>query len=462
MSIRTLVIWSIIAGLLGGGALILRSQQASSVRDQPVEWTSLQFDPASIVSMSFGPPDLEVQIERSPDRIDEWVGTWSTDAGDQRWGVSSTRVRAALRTLATSRVRLSEDQLVESGSGIELQSRDGSSIRLTAGPDRAGGRAPIRLEQRDESGAIARVLDGWVESGFFEAFTFEKALAWRDPRLFDLALPSVSAVDVRAGEFRTRAELVGARWMITAPYTIHADRDSIESLLRTMITMEAAGFEEGPTDDSTTGLSTPIAVIGIQTSNAGYSLELGQQADLSGETLYARFSREQQSTLLRLPISSLTKLTAYPDAYIASIAYPGARTSISGVRVLGREGRVRFEAARDQGSWLSRGTTLDTLTSDSISRLLSVFTQANARATRVIGPETELPRVIAGVELVDSAGEELGSYQIALEQTQDGISLLVAQALGDDQRVVWAYVGDEAQATATWLTLSAGRPTESN
>lgn len=462
MSIRTLVIWCIIAGLLGGGALILRNQQTNSVQAQPAEWANLQFDPASIVSIAFGPIDMDVQIERAPDRIDEWVGTWSTDAGSQDWGVSATRVRGALRTLATTRVRLSENQLVESGSGIEMRSRDGSSIRLIAGPDRSGGRALIRLEERDESGAIARVLDGWVESGIFDAFTYGNALTWRDPKLMDVAMPSVVSVDVIAGVNRTRVEQIGARWMITAPYTIHADRDAVESLLKKMISVEASGFEDVALDETTTGLSSPIAMIEMRTSDATYTLELGQQADLSGDSIYARISQNNQPTLIRVPVSAFSKLTAYPDAYIARIAYPGARTSISGVRVLGREGRTRFEAVRDQGAWQSDGSQVDTLTSDAIIRLLTVLTQTDARATRVIGPDTDFPRVIASVVLVDRDGEELGVYQIAMEQTLDGISLLVAQGMGDDQRAVWAYVGEDAQATATWLTLSAGRPLKSN
>jgi len=56
----------------------------------------------------------------------------------------------------------------------------------------------------------------------------------------------------------------------------------------------------------------------------------------------------------------------------------------------------------------------------------------------------------------------LGSYDIALEQGSAGMQLLVMRTLGDGRRVVWAYSGDDAQATGTWLTIAASRRTSSN
>ena len=462
MSLRTLLIWCIIAGFLGGGALLLRQQHAESARSQPVEWARLQFDPASIVSLEMGPADLGVVIERSETQIDEWTGTWSSDAGTQSWGVSPTRVRGALRTLATTRVRLSENRLVESDGGIRLSSRDGSEITVSFGTDRAGGRSPIRLEQRDESGAIERVLDGWVESRILDAFTFDNALDWRDPKLMNIALSSVQNIRVSAGEHSMQAELIGTRWMITDPFSLHADRDRVESLIRTMTMMEASDFIDTPIDESTTGLGAPIAKIDIETEDHAYSISLGQQADLSAEQLYANFSRDGLDTVITVPVASLSKLTAYPDAYIASIAHPNAQTSVSALRVFGRDDVVRFESVRDQGEWQVAGSPVDTITKDAIGRLITLLSSTDATAARVIGPETAFPRVIAGVALVDQQGEVLGSYDIALEQTDEGISLLVAQPLDEGRRVVWAYVGENAQATATWLTLSAGRPVSSN
>jgi hypothetical protein len=105
---------------------------------------------------------------------------------------------------------------------------------------------------------------------------------------------------------------------------------------------------------------------------------------------------------------------------------------------------------------------VDTLTSDSITRLITLITQTKANAVRVLSNDLDLPREIAGVVLVNASGQELGSYLIAMEQSDQGIRLLVAQDLENDQRVVWAYLGEDAQATATWLTLTAGRPIPSN
>jgi hypothetical protein len=462
MSMRTLIIWCIIAGFLGGGALILRQQHTERVRTQPVEWASLQFDPASIITIRMGVPDQGVRIERHPERIDEWTGTWTTIAGDQSWRVSANRVRGAIRTFATVRVRLSDERLVDSGSEIVLGSRDGAALSVLVGQDRSGGRAPIRVEQRDESGAIERVLDGWIESTMIDAFDANQTLAWRDPKLMDFALPSVQRVRVRAGEHMTEAQLVGSRWMLTTPFFLHADRERVETLIRTMSSMQASSFVDSIPDESTTGLASPIAEIEIETGDATYAITLGQQADLSAETLYAKFTRADQSTIITVPIASLSKLTAYPDAYIASIANPTPQTSISAVRVLGREGRVRFESVRNLGEWSQGGTRVDTLTSDSITRLITLITQTKANAVRVLSNDLDLPREIAGVVLVNASGQELGSYLIAMEQSDQGIRLLVAQDLENDQRVVWAYLGEDAQATATWLTLTAGRPIPSN
>lgn len=437
---------------------MLRNQKAHAVTAQPSEWGALEFDPATITQIELGVPDQGAKIARDPERLDEWTGTWTTIAGDRTWGVSSNRVRGALRALSTTRVRLSNEQLVESGTPIALTARDGSSLVISVSPDRSGGRAPVRVEQRDESGAISRVLDGWVDSATVDAFQAPLTLAWRDEHLIRVPLPSVRSLSVSAGRHETELTLDGPRWMVTGPFTLPADREQAETLARTLINMQATEFIDAPLDDSTTGLGSPIAQITMRTGNDTFSIELGQQADLSAETLYARFTRAEQSTLIRVPIASLSKLTAYPDAYISPVANPIAQTDISAVRVLGLGGDPRFESLREQGQWVSQGEPVDTLNADAIRRLLNLLTLTRANAIRVLSEDTQLPRRIAGVTLLDRDGNDLGNYSVGMEESEQGIRLLVLQTLETGQQVVWAYLGEEAQATATWLTLSAGRP----
>ncbi len=343
MSMRTILIWCIIAGFLGGGALIIRNQESAANQSQPTEWASLQFDPATIVSIQFGPADGDVHIERSEDQIDTWIGTWSSDAGEQRWPVLSTRVRGALRTLATTRVRLSDEQLVEGKEEIRLVSRNGAVTTIHQSTDRSGGRAPVRIETRDESGALARVLDGWIELGKLDVFVSGNTLDWRDPKLLNTSLASISSVDVGAGSFATTLMFDGTHWLITQPFQMHADRGRVETLIRTMTSLQAKRFIDDEIDLQESGLDAPIASIQLVSDGETYTLDIGQQADLSAESLYARFSQGDQQTIITIPTSSLSKLTAVPDAYVSPIANMYPQTSISGVRVFDREQRIRFE-----------------------------------------------------------------------------------------------------------------------
>lgn len=462
MSLRTLLIWCIIAGLLGGAAVVLRNQHAKTVRSQEILWGGLQFDPASVVTFRVESETGGVEIVRDADSVDEWDGRWELGNGSQGWGVTSTRVRGALRTLSTTQIRLSDEVLVEDGTRVELRSRSGSVVELLIGNDRSGGRSPVRVQQRDESGAIERVLNGWMEAGTARALTPENTLGWRDTRLMSVAMSSITGVRVRAGQYETRIELRDARWEITEPIRIHAERERVEELLRTVLALRAEGFVDGAVDPETSGLGSPIAVIRVDTRDGTYRLSVGQVADIGSDRLYASFARDGSETLIRIPLSSLSKLTAVPDAYVANHASELAQTRIQGLRVLGRDGGVRFESVRDSGEWVSGGERVDSITRMAIDRLLRLLVQTPSDAVRLLDPGAEMPRAISGVVFVDAQGDPIGTYDIALEQGDQGMRLLVSRSLNGGKRVVWAYNGEDAQATGTWLTLTSGRASESN
>lgn len=461
MSLRTILIWCIIAGLLGGAAVFIRDRSAAASATIEVRWAGLEFDPAGVTMLRIASGDDSAVIERDPQSVGAWQGRWDIRDESTAWSITPTRVRGALRMLSTGQVRLSEEPLVDSGTLVELTLRDGSGVELTIGTDRSGGRAPARITRRDESGAIERVQHGWMESGIADALNAQSTLAWRDTSLITAAMSSVTGVAVTAGPYASELRLVGSRWRLVEPIEVHANRERTETLIRTVLGLKAEGFVEQAIDQAASGLDRPLAEIRLTTRDGVYTLRIGQAADVGGDSLYAEFSTGDSSTLIRVATSSLSKLTAAPDAYVGTVASAGASTDVSGVRVLGRGGDVRFEAVRDAGAWMSSGERVDTINENAIARLVRQLHQAEADAVRVIDAE-QMPRAIAGLVLVDSRGEQIDAFDVAIEQSEQGIRLLVSRDLGDERRVVWAYVGEEAQATGTWLTLTAGRPAASN
>ncbi|MFG0314708.1 MAG: DUF4340 domain-containing protein [Phycisphaerales bacterium] len=458
MSLRTLLIWCIIAGLLGGAAIILREQHAKSVQSGVVEWGGLQFDPAAVTRLEIESGAGHAVLERDADSIDAWGGSWSIGDAAQRWAIASTRIRGALRTLSTGQIRLSDEQLVEDGTRLTLRSRDESSVELLIGDDRSGGRTPVRVEQRDESGAIERVLDGWMESGIADTLTVRNTLAWRDERLMSIAMSAVDGVRIQAAPYETRLGLSGTQWRITDPIAVRAERERVEGLIRSLVALRAGAFVDRAIDPETSGLSSPLAEIELRSGADEYRLVVGKAADVGGDSLYASFSRNDAETLIQIPTTSLSKLTAVPDAYVSTRASGVSQTRVRGVRVLGKDGGVRFETVLDDGSWVQDGTRVDTLSERSVQRLLGLLTQTSSDAVRVLEDASALPKVIAGIEIVDEVGERLGRYDVSLEPSDQGMRLLVSSELDGGRRVVWAYVGEDAQATGTWLTLTAGRP----
>ncbi|HCT45108.1 MAG: hypothetical protein CMJ35_01510 [Phycisphaerae bacterium] len=460
MSIRTLLIWIIIAGMLGGAAVFVRQKHIAALGEQEVVWVGLEFDPAGVISLSVEGEGGSVEIQRDADSIDQWRGAWSNGVS---WGLASNRVRAGLRSLATARVRLSDEAVMNSPDRTTtVRSRDGSIITLSIGSDRLGGRVPVRVEQRDESGAIERVVDGWLDTALVDSFTSDVVLGWRDDRLFDMAASSVSQLRLSADKHAVSLLRTPNGWVIDDPIEVHANREKVDELVRSLLSVQAQRFIDEEIDEATSGLSKPLARIMVGDEASGSSLTIGTRADINADTLYARFEQGGHSTLITVSTDALTKLTAYPDAYVSKTAGGFGLTSVRSVRVLGRDDVMKLDAVRNGATWLIADQEADTLTNESIDRLLSILLLQPAFGVRLVDASFELPKIIAGVELLDANGAPLGEYDIALEQAADGLRLLVIGDLGDGRRVVWGYRGDDAQATGTWLTIAASRPTPKN
>jgi hypothetical protein len=458
MSLRTLFIWIIIAGMLGGAAVLVRQRAVRSNLQQEIVWVGLDFDPASTVSLRIERAGEDATLTRDTETIDRWVGSWDEGRGTETWAISATRVRGALRALATARVRLGDDDLIADESGvITLVGRSGAKTTVQLGSGRSGGRTPVRVERRDEFGAVERLITGWLESSVPDALTLESVRSWREQRLLNLAASSVTRVGLGAGANAVTLERRSGGWWITDPIELHADQAAVDALVPSLLAIEAQRFVEGEIDDATTGLGSPLATIVIGDGDSMSTLQVGGRADVGGDTMYARFTGSDRSALITVSTDALAKLTAVADAYVSKLAGPFATTAVRTVSVRGRDGQERLRTDRDGSQWRIGDRNADTLTNESIDRLVSILLRQAAIGVLLIGADIELPNPIAGVELLDRSGQALGSYDIALEQGADGLRLLVIHDLADGRRVVWAYAGDEAAATGTWLTVAASR-----
>ena len=464
MSLKTLAIWIILAGLLGGVALLLRQQQVSAQQHREIEWVNFEIDPASITSVELTRGTAKASLVRSETVVDQWVGHWEDGNQIASWPVSATRIRGALRQLATTRLRLTEETLFDdSEDEISLISRTGTKTTLKIGSDRSGGRAPARLEQWDESGAVDRVVSGWIETKVVDSLTPAISSGWRDEQLLQRPLSTVRYVRLQAGEYLVELTRGTQGWQIDEPIEVHANQTSVESLIKSLLALKATQFVDDPAvDDRTAGLDAPLAFIELGDEQNRASLTVGTRADVGGDQLYARVSTGENKALITLPTESLSKLTAVADAYVSEHPAGYATTSVREVQVLGRDGQTRLTAQRDGADWDVDGRRADSLTKESIDRLLTLLLQRPADAVRLADQSVEIPNPIGSVALHDRLGEELGQYDVALEQSQAGMRLLVITPLNDGRRAIWSFLGDEAQATGTWLTLSAGRRVQSS
>lgn len=458
MSIRTLLIWIIIAGILGAGVLVTRAQQQASRDAQPASSTrTIGFDPVSISAIERLVDDQREILERDPTRLEQWSVHWAQGGMDHRWAVQSNKAKGALRMLSTARIQtLEDDQLNTIGGELLLRQTDGSSIRIEFDSTSSGGFNTIRIEHRDTQGVATARWFGRIQRRVYDALISTNLRQWRSKQLFELPNSSIRRVELEAGGLSLVLARTSSGWIIQEPFAIHGDTQTIENLIKVLGSLQANGFVDDPVDQSTTGLGSPIAKIRLASESRNPSLTIGTRADVGGSSVYGQVETEMGSALVTLKTDQLAKLTAAAEPYIARTPSSATLGSVVGIQINGRDARLRFQAKRELGKWTIGETQADSVNRDAIDRLIGLLLHEPATVVNVIDADSAIEPV-GSVALIGADGRSLDELGFAIDSTPSGMRLLLIHQLDDARQVIWGTVSDDAAATGAWLTAVAGK-----
>ena len=458
MSIRTLLIWIIIAGTLGGIVIAIKAQQNKTLLTKPATASRLiSFDPASTITLERAVANQREVLRQDPTEPGRWTIHWSHAGMDHQWAAQPNKVRSALRTLATARILPADENLITTLAGeFIIRQLNGDSIRIEFDASSSGGYTPIRVEERDSQGIATAMWFGRIEKNIADAFIPKPIKDWRSDRIFEMPNSAVRGLELSAMGTSVEFARMNTGWMIQKPIQIHGNTTQIENLVKVLTSLEAATFVDDPLDPATTGLGTPIATIRISATDESSTLTIGTRADVDGTRVYAQLNTSTGSALVTLETDQLAKLTAVVDAYIAKTPSRQNLSAIRAVRIEGRDGKTRLKADKSAGNWIIAGAQADSLNRDAIERLLRVLIRNQAPLVRLLDANTPI-EPLGYVELLGENEQPLNRFAIALDSTDAGMRLLILQKLTSGQQVLWASNADEALATGAWLTAVAGK-----
>jgi Domain of unknown function (DUF4340) len=466
MSMRTLCIWIMISGFLGGAVLIVRSYQQKQASQVVVsDSRTIGFDPSMTIGLIQIVDGREQSVQRDPQVPGKWElrrEFGDSELSSRAWNVEPNKIRAGLRALATGLVRTGDDSFgYENADSLFIRQRSGEQFRVEFGNEVSGGYVSVRIEAQDADGVQLERWDGRVERSLYDVFVMSGFEHWRSLRVFEVAASGVQSIALEAGGSSVTLARKSRGWEIEDPISIHGSRETIEDLVKVLISLEVDAFVDEEVNDETTGLANPIAQIQIGETEKQSLLTIGRRANVDLSTVYAQLETEKGKQLFTLKTDQLAKLTASVEAYISPVPSDFGVTDILGVKVLGNDGRPRFEALRSEGSWMIGESLADSINRDAIERLLLLLVRNQAGAVRVLTNDL-LPTRVGSVVLVDRAEQETEKFEIALESDQNGLNVMLIKPIDELTSIVWVSNSDEAAASAAWLTAAASRRALSN
>lgn len=415
----------------------------------------LNFDPANVDRLETSSDDGRAWVER-----EDWLGSgrwvihWGQAGPAQTWPAEDTRVRAALRVLATSTIEPGEPPAQE-GATLTLRTTDGSVHTVTFDDRPVGGRIAVRTTSKGVT------ITGLTDASLFDAFVKTGLLPWRDPSVIGLGSTGPSRVFVEAGNDAIAFARREGRWSLLEPIAVPADPDAAAEFLRVVSSLDADRFVESidPSDDRT-GLAQPLARVeaefdvrlstseGPQSRMVRQSLTVGGATDLSGTSVYALVEWKRiQSTgptetivgpvVVALSTEALNKLSVRPEPFIAKASTLLLPASIQEITLATDSRSVRFERLRT--AWAIKSETLLPVDTQTLNDLIALLAEKPADRVAVGEPAASdglhvrlAARGGAGVEelLLISAPDQSGFWTISdrVQRFYSGSTDLLDQA----------------------------------
>ncbi len=458
MQVRTILLWIIIAGLLGGVVVISRQSTVKAHTQEQDSWRSLPIDAARVVALVRTVEGLDDQrVERAGEGETGWIVYWGGDGHRQSWAGDERRARAGIRNLATQRIAISEDDAIADLSGtIRVIDADGKQTDIAFGSTPAGGYIPIRVDERDNEGIVQSRWFGRVESELKDAMITTGFLPWRSEKLFAVTPSQVEEVSLQAGASTVTLSREIGGWMISKPFQARASDSTADNLVGSLLELSALSFVERVDKAIQDGFETPIATVSVQADSEAAVLVIGGQADMDGEVFFAQISTNSGSSVIQIKGKDLSSLTPTPEAYISKVPSDTSPSDISRISITGKDGRTRFEAVRKAGDWIVDGAIATPQYVQALTRLVDVTCTKPATGIRVSSKNDD-DDSSGAVHLFNQSNTEIDMFTFSLGPTDDGLRLVLSKDLSDVDRVNWYCTSDEAVGTGAWLTAAASR-----
>tara|TARA_R110002072_G_scaffold100902_4_gene222463 strand:- start:1783 stop:3201 length:1419 start_codon:yes stop_codon:yes gene_type:complete len=468
MSLRTLLISIVVAGVLAGLVLISRGLEGTS-GSEVLKSRTLGIDAVSVVEIELQRSGSEREVaRRDAGGVDQWRLYLDGEEDDGRgWSGDPVRVRSVLRALATSSIAVDDEEKIGGVYGtLMLKDQDSSSTEIRFGDSAAGGFVHAEIVDRGKDGIATHRWFGRIERSLRDSMFADGMNAWRSLDLFEMTMTELTQARFQAGNDEAEIRRDSSGWRVL-PWDVAADPEVVGGMLGLTLGLRAERFYDGwvYTDDLT-GLGDPLAEISLLTrsdTGAGTMIQIGSGVDSTGKEVFARYTLDDgRSYVIAVLTEGLNRLTASPLAYVKRSIGGVARADIARVTIQGADGKDRFEVRSSLGSWvrISKGNEVAATPSESkaIDRLLSILSSEQAqRVYDGVEGRGEGFAEIGGVELTarDGTAER---YEVAIVPTSEGMRLHISRSFDNETGLVWVYASPEAAGSGAWIAAVGSGP----
>lgn len=441
------MIWVVVAALLAVAATVLQHRATSDGAKTATTARLLEGDLNGVVRLTVQRGTDEIFIERS-DGARGGDDVWTIrQSGGPSWPVEPGRVRALLRILSEM------TGAVEASSAVP-DDQDMARLALW-GADAGQPLAELRLRSQRLAGlGVVHVTEGdqarslRVSDALHRAFDGEGAMAWRDRRALPGLPADIARLTVRTPDVTIELARVEGRWSLRAPVSAAADPGTIDSVVRSLQSIESERFVGAEAEDFPDSVRIAIGAEADRRDPAGegrtvvrWTLELGGVAPGGGAFL-ARVAGDRVDTrsgvnvtthgpqIVELRAERLAGVPGSPEAYISRTLVSAPPTDIGALRLSsGAGGFVEYRRTASNAGWAVHGgdgalTPTTTEDRERLDQLVAVLAASRCEQITILPADDSLPGGM-DVTLGGLSGAEIERCRLFIDQAE-GRATIVA------------------------------------
>ncbi|MBC7773376.1 MAG: hypothetical protein H7210_12845 [Pyrinomonadaceae bacterium] len=300
MSIRTVILSLVVALALGGASWYLLTRQELPPVQNGLAPGVLVLDLVSsaVTSVSITAPDGATETLRRAGQ-----GSWNivVNVGkptERQWRLEQTAMQSLLTRLAETRaLELPTKEHIDAGVGadstvvrITLDNGGTRTLRLSSRP--LGGRGLVEIEKTGDSPAGAPTASSApgtskpvlavVDDSLHRLFRNSSPRAWRDTTAIAGIGGDIARIRLQNHDRAVVLGRVANTWALLEPVTAPVDQEMVRKLIAGLAGLGIVTFFDDATPpDDTSGLSSPVARVVIETDRNMVEEGIGQKATLN-------------------------------------------------------------------------------------------------------------------------------------------------------------------------------------